>query len=128
MKIVINNKEKSYQAEVPKDKEIQLYGMKVGDTIDGSIVGAGGYMLEIRGGSDSDGFPMRSDLPGTGKRKIILKSAPGYRIKRKGMIKRKTIHGNTVSEMIAQLNTKVIESGPTSLEELFPKKEKEEKK
>jgi len=127
MKIVISHKDKSYQTELPKEKEPQLYGMRVGSTLDGSIIGAAGYKLVIHGGSDKEGFPMRADLPGTGRRRIMLHDKPGYKGGEKGEIVRRLIRGNTVSEVIAQLNVVVAEAGPTPLDQLFPKAEKAKK-
>lgn len=129
MKIVIGDPKsgKSYMTELPKEKEASIYGMRIGDTVDGSVMGAAGYTLKISGGSDRDGFPMKSDVPGTGKRGLLLDGPPGFRPKRKGEWKRKMVRGAAVSEWIAQLNVTVTEAGPTSLEQLFPKVEKEGK-
>jgi len=127
MKIVISQKEKSYQTELPKEKEPLLYGMRVGSTLDGNLVGAAGYKLSINGGSDKEGFPMRADLPGTGRKRIMLHDKPGFKGGEKGEIVRRPIRGNTVSESTAQLNVVVMEAGPTSLEQLFPKAEKAKK-
>jgi len=124
MKIVISHKDKSYQTELPKEKEPQIYGMRVGATLDGSVIGAAGYTLKIHGGSDKEGFPMRADLPGAGRKRIMLHDSPGYRGGEKGEIVRRLIRGNTISDVIAQLNVVVVGAGPTPLEQLFPKAEK----
>jgi small subunit ribosomal protein S6e len=124
MKIVISHKDKSYQTELPKEKEPQLYGMHVGSMIDGSAIGAAGYTLKLHGGSDKDGFPMRADLPGTGRKRIMLHDSPGFKGGEKGEVVRRLIRGNTISDAIAQLNVVVVEAGPTPLEQLFPKAEK----
>jgi len=134
MKIVISDKGKSYSAEIAKEKEPQLYGMKLGDMLDGSMVGAAGYKLKLTGGSDKDGFPMRADVISVGKKRMILDSPPGYKPDAKGKRMKKTVRGGVISESVAQLNMNVIESGPTPLAELFKKPEgaaeakKEEKK
>lgn len=120
-KIVISEPKtkKSYQVE----KEAHsLIGMKIGDKFDGSIVGLGGFTLEITGGSDKDGYPMRKDMDGSVRRKALLTKGVGFRggktkkvhgkkkyLKVKGMRKRKYIRGNTVSDEIAQINCKVSE-------------------
>ena len=128
MKIVISHKDKSYQTELPKEKEPQLYGMYVGSMVDGSLIGAAGYTLKIHGGSDKDGFPMRADLPGAGRKRIMLHDSPGFKGGEKGEVVRRLIRGNTISDVIAQLNMVVVEAGPTSLEQLFPKAEKKDDK
>lgn len=127
MKIVISDKGSSFSTDVAKEKEPQLYGIKIGDMFDGSIVGAAGYKLRISGGSDKDGFPMRADILGTGKLRIMLSEPPGYRPDTKGKRVKKTIRGSIISEATAQLNVIVVETGPTPLSELFKKPEGEKK-
>jgi len=128
MKIVISHKDISYQTEIPKDREAHLYGLKIGDKIDGSLIGAAGYILKITGGSDKDGFPMKPDLLGAGRKRILLSKGVGFPKAKKGERIRRLVRGNTVSEAIAQLNTVVETEGPTPLEQLFPRKEKKEEK
>ncbi|MEM3412133.1 MAG: 30S ribosomal protein S6e [archaeon] len=117
MKIVISEKSgKSYQTEIDETRAKLLYGLKIGQTFDGKICGAQGYELKIAGGTDKDGFPMRSDLSGAVRKKIFISN-------RKGERSRKTFRGNTIAEDIAQVNTIVVKEGDKKLEELFPKKE-----
>jgi len=120
-KVVISEPKtkKSYQVE----KEApSLVGLKIGDKFDGSMVGLNGFTLEVTGGSDKDGTPMRKDLDGPVRRKALLTKGVGFRggktkkvhgkkkyLKVKGMRKRKYIRGNTLSEDIAQVNCKIIE-------------------
>jgi small subunit ribosomal protein S6e len=116
----------SFQGEVPKDKETALLGLKVGDSFDGGMVGATGYKLQVTGGSDKDGFPMRGDLRGAQRTRALLSSGTGFgHGKPNGMRERKMVRGNTVSEAIMQLNTKVLEGGEKPLAEIFPPKPKE---
>ena len=133
MKVVIGYKGKSYVLELQKEREASLYGMKIGDTFDGAVIGAAGYLLQIRGGSDKDGFPMRADLQGGGKLKVMLSSSPGFRGGKKGERRRKMVRGSVVNEWISQLNVAVIKEGPTPLDQIFISssggdKEKKEKK
>ncbi len=136
MKLVINDGKagKSYQKEIPKEKEALLVGKKIGEKVDGGMVAElPSYQLEIRGGSDKDGFPMRPEVPGQRRVSLVLSQPPGIKISRKGFRKKKTVAGNTVSDSINQLNLKVVEYGPKSLEELGLKTaakegKKEEKK
>ena len=127
MKIVISEAKtgKTYQAELEKGKEASLIGLKIGDSFDGGVTGAAGYKLKIMGGSDKDGYPMRSDVSGSRRVKILLSDAPGFRPKNKGERRRKKVRGNSISEATAQLNAVVLESGEKKLEELFPPKPKE---
>jgi len=116
-KVVVSDKDgKSYQLEVETSA---LIGKKIGDVIDGSIIGLEGYKLKITGGSDKCGFPMRPDIPGTGVKRVLLSKGPGYRPKEKGVRKRKSVRGNTISEDIVQVNTKIVEYGEKPITELI---------
>ena len=128
MKIVIGDKGKSYNVEVPKEREATLYGVKIGDNFDGGVVGAVGYKFLMRGGSDKDGFAMKADVATTAKRRVLLSGPPGYRPKRKGEIVRRFVRGNTISADISQVNVIAVETGPTPLDQLFPQAAKEGKK
>lgn len=132
MKIVIADKDgKTYQTEVEKGKESSLYGMKIDDSFDGGMVAAAGYKLQITGGSDKDGTPMRKDITGVRRTDVLLSDGPGFRPQQKGDRSRKKVRGNAVAEDIAQLNVKVLEAGSQKLVEIFPKasgEKKDEKK
>lgn len=130
MKVVISDPKtgRSYQTEIAKDKETALVGLKIGDPLDGGAVGAAGYKLQITGGSDKDGFPMRKDLRGGRKARLLLSGGVGFRAKRKGERRKKSVRGNLITDQMVQINTKVTEAGEKKLEELFPPKPKEEKK
>ena len=123
LKLVINDTKtgKAYTKTLPDN---HLIGKKIGEEVDGSLIGLSDYKLTITGGSDLAGFPMRIDINTSTRKKILdVKSIGLKAIKRKGMKIRKTIHGNTVSEFIAQINLKVKSEGTQKLEDIFPKKE-----
>ncbi len=130
MKLIIADTKtgKSYQIEIDKDKASMFVGKKIGEKLDGGVLGASGYSFEIRGGSDSNGFPMRRDVSGLRKASILLSSGPGYRPKMKGIRKKKTVHGNTIGADIVQLNLKTVEYGSANLADIFPQTKKEYKK
>ncbi len=86
-----------------------LIGTKIGEEFNGSLIGLEGYTLEVTGGSDEDGFPMRKGLGGGGRRKVLMKKGPGYRPKGKGIKRRKSVRGEAVSDEIVQVNAKVVE-------------------
>lgn len=100
---------------------------KIGDTIEGEGLGLKGYQLEITGGSDNSGFPMRKDLEGLAKKKALLTSGTGIRLK-KGTRTRKTIRGSQISLSTVQINMKVKTYGTKSLEETFGAKKEEDVK
>ncbi|MBI4399272.1 30S ribosomal protein S6e [Candidatus Micrarchaeota archaeon] len=129
MKVVISDPKtgKTYQTDVAKEQEAGLVGLKIGDLVEGAIVGANAYKLQITGGSDKEGFPMRRDVSGPRRIRALLSSGTGIQTSRKGERRIKSVRGNTISENIMQLNTKVTEYGEKSLDELFPLKQKEGK-
>lgn len=115
---------KAYQIE--KDAP-SLIGLKIGDKFDGSIIGLSGFTLEITGGSDKDGFPMRYDLQGSVRKKVLLSIGPGFNPIKRGMRKRKYVRGNTITDSIVQVNCKVIE-GEGDIAMILGIQPKEEKK
>ena len=76
---------------------------------DGTVVDMPAYKLQIRGGSDSDGVPMRPNVHGGGRRKIILSGGVGFAPKNKGERRRKTVRGDIITEEITQIKTKIVE-------------------
>ena len=99
---------KTTPVQLPPEKFRPFIGLKIGDTIDGSIVGMPGYVLKITGGTDRDGFPMRPDVHGGVKVRLLLSGPPGFRPRRKGERRRKTVRGNTITEDIVQVNTVIV--------------------
>lgn len=136
-KIVISDKGKSMQKEVKEAAAAQFMGKKIGEKVGGDAFELTGYEFEITGGSDHCGFPMRKDVNGTKRKKILSISGVGLHVKKKGNRIRKTVAGNTVHERTAQINLKVLKAGAGNLFEATapegetPKEEKpakEEKK
>jgi small subunit ribosomal protein S6e len=125
MKIVISNPEngKSYQKELEATQAKTLFGKKLKETVNGDAIGMMGYELIITGGSDKQGFPMRADLHGTSRKKLLLTGGTGYKPKEKGIRRRKSVRGNTVSEEIAQVNLKVVKAGKDALDKILGKAE-----
>ncbi|MBL7169441.1 MAG: 30S ribosomal protein S6e [Candidatus Aenigmarchaeota archaeon] len=131
-KIVISDpkEKKAYQKEVDQNAS-GLIGKKIGEQVDGGLLGLSGYKLEVTGGSDKQGFPMRKDVDGAARKKIILTLPPGFHPSRKGQRKRKSIRGNTISAEASQINTKIVEYGQKPISQLvggIEKKSKDEKK
>ena len=118
---------KSYQSVISGNQANAILGKKIGDRIDGIFVEMLGYKLEITGGSDKDGFPMRRDLPGPRRKKLLISKGLGFDPHMDGERRRKNMRGNTVSPDTVQLNLKVTTRGPRKVEELLSKKEEEAK-
>ncbi|PDM27021.1 30S ribosomal protein S6e [Candidatus Bathyarchaeota archaeon] len=99
----------SKAVEVEGERANLLLGRKIGDTIDGSILGMSGVKLQITGGSDISGFPMRPDIHGGVKARVIVSGGVGFKPKRKGERRRRTLRGNVITEDIVQVNMKIVE-------------------
>jgi len=98
------------------EKRFRFEGMGIGDVIKGGLIGFPNYEFEITGGSDASGFPMRKDVHGPVKKKILVsKRGIGYNPKRKGEKKRKTVRGNELTYDMTLVNLKVIKYGETEL-------------
>ncbi len=118
-KAVINDVKtgRSYNVVVTGHHANSLNGKSVGEVVDGIFVGLPGYKLKITGGSDGNGTPMRKDLPGNRRRKLLLAESLGFHEKYPGQRKRTAIHGAVISDRIVQINMAVTEYGPKSIEE-----------
>ncbi len=117
----------TYQKEVKDQQANAFLGLNIGETLKGEAIELPGYELVITGGSDYCGFPMRRGILGV-RKKIKSKGGVGFRIKVRGMEKRKTVCSHKITENITQINLKVVKEGPKSLPEVFGVKEKKEKK
>jgi len=124
MQIVVSDSKtgKAYKIE-GKDAEASalFLGKRIGETVDADILGLSGYVLEIMGGSDKEGIPMRRDVTGSVRKRILISSPPGYRPKEKGKRRRKSVRGNEISTEISQINLVVKEYGRKPLEEFMAK-------
>jgi len=120
MKIIINNKNgNSVKTEISGE----LIGKSIGDKIDGSLIGLEGYELQITGGNDKQGFSMRKDVEGMKRKRILLSKGPGFKPKRKGERRRKSIRGRIIAEDISVVSMKVLKQGKIPVEEIFKKPE-----
>ena len=99
---------KSKVVEVEETRAAPFIGKKLGEIIDGIIVDMPATKLQILGGSDTDGVAMRGDVHGGTRRQVVLSGGAGFRPKREGERRRKTVRGNTITDEIAQINLKII--------------------
>ncbi len=122
MQVVISDTKvgRAYKVE-GKDTEVStlFVGKRVGDVVDGDVIGLSGYALEITGGSDKAGVPMRKDVTGVSRRRILITSPPGYKPKENGKRRRKTVRGHEISTEISQINVKITEYGRQPIEKIF---------
>ncbi|OYT30864.1 MAG: 30S ribosomal protein S6e [Thermofilum sp. ex4484_79] len=118
-KVVISDPRtgKAEQVEVKEEKVARLIGVKIGDVIDGGLIGRPGIKLRITGGSGKAGEPMRPDIRGGVKKFALLSSPPGFHPREKGERRRKFVRGNTITEDTVQINTVIIYEDDKSKEE-----------
>ncbi|MCL2135548.1 MAG: 30S ribosomal protein S6e [Candidatus Bathyarchaeota archaeon] len=99
---------KSKVIEMEEARAAPFIGKKLGETIDGIIVDMPATKLQILGGSDTDGVPMRGDVHGGIRRQVVLSSGAGFKPKREGERRRKTVRGNIITDEIVQINLKIV--------------------
>ncbi len=110
-KVVVSDPEsgKSSVVELEDARVSPLLGRKIGETIEGVVLGLPGHKVLITGGSDKSGFPMKPDIHGGVKSEFLLGKGVGFKPLQKGMRRRKTVRGNTITEDIVQINVKIVE-------------------
>jgi len=129
-------KGKSITKELKEGDANPLMGLIIGAETDAAIVGLAGK-LKITGGSDKSGVPMRGDLHGMARKRVLLSKGVGLQDTEHGLRKRKLVRGNTVSDEIFQVNCKYdgeikdeappAEAPVEEAKEEKPKEAKEEK-
>jgi len=127
-KVVVNDTKtgKSHQVQVSGHHANSLIGKKIGDEVDGIFISLPGYKLQIEGGTDKNGFAMRRDFPGVGRRRLLLSKGKNFHPKENGMRKKKSVRGNTISQEIVQINMKVIKHSSRPIEKLITVVEKKD--
>ena len=124
-RLVLSNPEDGTAKQIVLEPRVfsLFMGKRIGDEIDGSILGYKGYRIRITGGTDRDGFPMRPDISGPRKVRVLLSGGVGFHPKekppsrakkrrqkrrKKGLRRRVTVRGNVISEAIAQINAVLV--------------------
>jgi len=110
-KVIVSDPEAgtSKVVELEEARAVPLIGRKIGETVDGAVVDLPAHKLQIMGGSDRDGVPMRPSVHGGVRRKVVLSGGSGFNPQDKGERRRKTVRGNVITDEIVQINTKIIE-------------------
>ncbi len=130
-KVVINDTKsgKSHNVVISGHHANSLIGKKINDEVDGIFVSLPGYKLKITGGTDKDGFPMRKDLSGSVRRKLLLSESLGFKPKDyPGKRMKKSVRGNTINQDIVQVNMMVVKHSSKPIEDIIKKEEKQEEK
>jgi small subunit ribosomal protein S6e len=109
-------KSKKTLTKAVTDSETDVFMNKaIGQKVNGDSFGFAGYEFEITGGSDNAGFPMRRDVKGIMRKRILMVKGVGLRKNVEGRKVRKSVAGNTVYAKTAQINLKVLKHGHTPL-------------
>jgi small subunit ribosomal protein S6e len=128
-KVIVSDPEAgtSKIVELEEARAAPFIGRKIGESVDGAVVDLPAHKLKITGGSDRDGVPIRPNVHGGARRKVILSGGVGFKPHRKGERKRKTVRGNSITDEIVQINTKITEKpkkpAETKTEQAAPKPE-----
>ena len=96
---------KSLSKELKDNDANPLLGLQLGNETDASIVGLTGK-LKLTGGSDKSGVPMRNDIHGAARKRVLLSKGVGLQAAETGQRVRKLMRGNIISEEIYQINCK----------------------
>ncbi len=128
---------RAFGIEITGSNYNHFLGKKIGDSVDGMFIGEGdkslsGYKLEITGGSDLTGRPMRPELDGVGIKSVLITAGIGYKGKRyvkkrgkvyrykyDGLRRRRKLRGNVIGQDTRQINLKITEAGNRSLDAIF---------
>lgn len=94
----------TYQREVEDQDATRFLGRSLGEEVEYE-----GLSLELTGGSDETGRPMREDVAGSDLKELLLEGGVGYEPSREGERRRVTVRGAEVAEDVAQLNVKAVE-------------------
>jgi len=127
-KVIISDPETgtSKMVELQEARASPLIGKRIGEVMDGAAVDLPAHKIQIMGGSDKDGFPMRPSVHGGVRRSIVLSGGVGFNPTNEGMRRRKTIRGNVITDEIVQINAKIVEKPKQAKETKKPKEKKEE--
>ena len=98
-------KGKSLSKELKDSDANPLLGLQLGNETDATVVGLSGK-LKLTGGSDKSGVPMRDDVHGSARKRVLLSKGVGLHNVEHGDRIRKLIRGNTINEEIYQINCK----------------------
>jgi small subunit ribosomal protein S6e len=109
----------TYQFEIDGQTANRFIGRDIGEEIDADSLGLDGYTVEVTGGSDNAGRPMRSDVAGPDLSSVLLTGGVGFRPTVDGERKRVTVRGREVGNDIRQINAQIVGRGSQNVTELL---------
>jgi small subunit ribosomal protein S6e len=113
----------TYQLDVDGQDANRFSSKEIGENVDGSAVGLSGFTLEITGGSDDAGRPLRDDVRGSDLTEVLLEGGTGYDPSRDGERKRVTVRGREISDAVRQINATITDHGDGDVAELLDDEE-----
>jgi small subunit ribosomal protein S6e len=124
-KVVVSDPEsgETFQRDADDQDANRFLGRSLGEEVDGGAVGLDGYTLELTGGSDDAGRPLRADVDGPNLQEILSDGGTGFNPSREGERKRVTVRGSEISEAVAQINATIVGRGEASVEDLLADEE-----
>ena len=124
-KIIVSDPEAgtSKVVELEEARATPFIGRRIGEIIEGAVVDMPGQKLQLTGGSDKDGVPMRPNVHGGVRRRVVLSGGVGFKSKKSGERRRKAVRGNIITDDIVQINAKIA-GQPKKPKEVKPKEAK----
>ncbi|CAD8091799.1 unnamed protein product [Paramecium sonneborni] len=105
--------------EIDDDKKCSIFfDKRMGQVVEADNLGDEfkGYIFKITGGNDKQGFPMRQGVLFKGRVRILMrKGHKGYRPRKDGEMKRKSIRGCIVGQDIRVLALQVVKKGTNEI-------------
>ena len=126
-KVIVSDPEAgtSKVVELEEARAAPFIGRRLGETLDGAAVDLPAHTVQIIGGSDKDGVPMRGNVHGGVRRRVVLSGGVGFNPKKKGERRRKTVRGNIITDEIVQINMKIVEKPAPKQKRQKPKPSKQ---
>eukprot|EP01067_Filipodium_phascolosomae_P008123 Filipodium_phascolosomae@DN6827_c0_g1_i1.p1 len=121
MKLNIACKDTGQQKLIEVDDEkklIPFIDRRIGQEVSADSLGEefSGYVFKIRGGNDKQGFPMRQGILVPHRVRLLMKKGmKGYRPRRKGERKRKSIRGCVVGHDLSVLSVMIAQKGDNDI-------------
>lgn len=109
----------THQFEIEGQSANRFIGREIGDEVAVDSLGLDGYSVEVTGGSDNAGRPMRPDVAGSSLKSVLLTGGVGFKPTNDGERKRVTVRGREIGSETRQINAKVVGRGSQSISELL---------
>eukprot|EP01084_Bolivina_argentea_P175699 304204_1 len=121
MKLNLSNPATACQKVIEIDDEQKLrifYDQRISAEVEGDSLGDDfkGYVFRISGGNDKQGFAMKQGVIAATRVRILMKKGmSGFRERRSGQRKRKSVRGCIVASDLAVLNLVVVKKGDNEI-------------